>query len=465
MIIMKFGGTSVQDAPAIKKVAEIVESKKDKSPIVVVSAMSKVTDTLIKIGCLAKEHELNDAKALIAGIRERHLKTLHELTANGKTGVPDAYNVDAIEKKLLGMFSELEMLATSVATLGELTLRTHDAIVSFGERLSSLIITAGFQARGTDSQWVDARKFIITDDHFTSAVPIMKELEPRTCEELLPILESGAIPITQGFIGSTLDGITTTIGRGGSDYSAALIGAAIGAQAIEIWTDVDGMMTTDPRVVADAKRIRVISFAEAAELSYFGAKVLHPSTVLPAVERKIPVHIFNTKNPSCEGTRIVADKQPSTNLIKAIAFKRNVTIVNINSTRMLMAYGFMRHIFEVFEKYKTSVDVVATSEVSISVTVDNIEHLESIKDELSGIGEVTVETAKAIVCVVGDNLKYTSGMAARLFQAVSSINVNMISQGASEINVTFVINESEVERAAQLLHSEFFAEIDPNVFA
>src|SRR5262249_43615372 len=260
-------------------------------------------------------------------------------------------------------------------------------------------------------------------------------------------------------------GVTKEIGRGGSDYSAALIGAALEAETIEIWTDVDGLMTADPRTVRDAKRIRVISFAEASELSFFGAKVLHPSTVLPAIELGIPVHIYNTKNPGCEGTRIVKESRSSTNLIKSIAFKRGVTIVNVTSTRMLLAYGFLKTIFEVFDRHQTSVDVVTTSEVSVSMTLDNTDSLEPILEELRRIGEVNVDPSKAIVCVVGDNLKFTPGVAARLFRALGDINVNMISQGASVINLTFVINDMEIERAIGLLHADFFRECDPAVFA
>jgi aspartate kinase len=259
--------------------------------------------------------------------------------------------------------------------------------------------------------------------------------------------------------------VTTSIGRGGSDYSAAIIGAALEAEEIEIWTDVDGLLTADPRVIADARRIRVISFAEAAELSYFGAKVLHPSTVLPAVERNIPVHIYNTRNPSGEGTLIVAKPRPSNSLIKSIASKRGVTIVNVTSTRMLLAYGFLRTIFEVFDRYQTSVDVVTTSEVSVSMTLDGVERLEAIKDELRGIGEVKVERRKAIVCIVGDNLKFKPGVAARVFRAIGDASVNMVSHGASEINMTFVIDESDVDDVVRRLHEEFFADADTDVFA
>lgn len=465
MIVMKFGGTSVQDAAAITQVAQIVGGKINRTPVVVVSAMARVTDALIRVGKLAHAGQLAEALEAIGQLRERHLEVARSLAGQAKGPVPEQYALAAVERALQERFGELENLARSVATLGELTPRTLDAIVSLGERLSSLLVVEGFCALGLPAELVDSRKFIVTDDKFTVAAPIFDEIEVRAREQLLPLVTEGKIIVAQGFIGSTRDGATTTIGRGGSDYSGALIGAALGAEAIEIWTDVDGMMTTDPRVVKEARRIRMISFAEAAELSYFGAKVLHPGTVIPAIERGIPVHIFNTKNPACEGTLIVKESQPSTNLMKAIAFKRKVTIVNITSTRMLNAYGFLRALFEVFERHHTSVDVVTTSEVSVTVTLDSTQRLEAIQRDLKEIGDVNVEHGKAIVCVVGDNLKFKPGVAARLFRAVNTINVNMISQGSSEINVTFVIEDSDVERAAQLLHKEFFAEIDPKVFA
>jgi aspartate kinase len=465
MIVMKFGGTSVQDAAAINRATEIVRGRISKSPVVVVSAMARVTDSLLKIARTAEERRFDEASLLINELRERHLKTARELSSKASLPGEDDFSLDKVENRIVELFGELEGLARSVATLGELTGRSKDAIVSFGERLSSILVASAFRIHGLDGALVDSRDFLITDGNFTSAAPQMHETELRTRSKLLPLIESGRVPVAQGFIGSTLDGVTTTIGRGGSDYSAAIIGASLEADAIEIWTDVDGLMTADPRVVPQSRRIRVISFAEAAELSYFGAKVLHPSTVLPAVEKKIPVHIYNTHNPSCEGTLIVAEPQRSSNLIKSIAFKRNVTVVNITSTRMLMAHGFLRTIFEIFERHQTSVDVVTTSEVSVSITLDAVDRLEAIERDLEGTGEVSVERDKAIVCVVGDNLKFTPGVAFRLFRAISDINVNMISQGASEINVTFVIDERDVEKVARALHEEFFAEVDPSVFA
>ena len=456
MIVMKFGGTSVEDAAAIRQVAEIVRGRADRDPVLVVSAMARVTDTLLAVARTARERKFDEASGLIGDLGERHIAAARDLLSNTEA--------DKVEAEIRDLLAELENLARSVATLGELTGRSQDAITSFGERLSSIIVAATLNARGVAAELVDSRAFIVTDDQFTCAVPDMPETESRTRSALAGIIERGAVPVAQGFIGSTREGVTTTIGRGGSDYTAAIIGAALGASAIEIWTDVDGLMTVDPRLIPEARRIRVISFAEAAELSYFGAKVLHPSTVLPAVERGIPVHIYNTRNPSCEGTLIVAAPPPSRNLIKSIAFKRGVTVVNVTSTRMLLAHGFLRAIFSVFERHQTSVDVVTTSEVSVSITLDSTERLGAIASDLEAIGEVTIDRGRAIVCVVGDNLKFTPGVAARLFQAIARTNVNMISQGASEINLTFVIDERDVEPVVRSLHEAFFAEVDPDIF-
>ncbi|HKQ04703.1 MAG TPA: lysine-sensitive aspartokinase 3 [Blastocatellia bacterium] len=463
MIVMKFGGTSVGDAAAIHQVAEIVKSKLHRAPVVVVSAMTRVTDALLSIARIATERRYEEAAAIIEALRERHLETARALMAGcADTG---SYSLEWAAHSIDYQFNELTGLARSVATLGELTPRSQDAVVSFGERLSSVIVTAAFAARGIRAELVDSRQFVLTDKQFTRAAPDMAETRLRTRAVLLPVVESKCVPVAQGFIGSTADGVTTTIGRGGSDYSAAIIGAAIGAEAIEIWTDVDGLLTADPRVVRNARRIRVISFTEAAELSYFGAKVLHPSTVLPAVEQGIPVHIFNTHNPTGEGTLIVSKPPRTANAIKSIALKRGVTIIHVTATRMLMAYGFLRALFEVFERHQTSVDVVTTSEVSVSMTLDSADNLEAIERDLRQIGEVGIERDKAIVCVVGENLKSTPGVAGRLFGAIGDANINMISQGASEINLTFVTDERDAAVVIERLHEAFFTEADPAVFA
>jgi aspartate kinase len=267
------------------------------------------------------------------------------------------------------------------------------------------------------------------------------------------------IIVTQGFIGSNANGITTTLGRGGSDYSASIIGAALNAEEIQIWTDVDGVLTADPRIVSKAQKLRIISFREAAELAYFGAKVLHPSTIFPAVKKDIPVIVLNSKRPENTGTRIVSSP-PKTNVpVKSIACKRGITVVNVQSLRMLMAYGFLESIFSVFNKYETSVDLVSTSEVAVSLTIDNTSKLDKIVAELSTFAEVTIVEKQGIICVIGDQMRSTAGVAAQIFQALQKINLVMISQGASEINLSLVIDESQIDEAMRQLHKQFFETI------
>ncbi|MBV9770652.1 MAG: aspartate kinase, partial [Bryobacterales bacterium] len=252
--------------------------------------------------------------------------------------------------------------------------------------------------------------------------------------------------------------------RGGSDFTASIVGAGIGAEEIQIWTDVDGMLTADPTVIPSAHRIKVISFTEAAELAYFGAKVLHPATVMPAIDRDIPVMILNSRRPQVEGTRIESATVPSTNVVKSIACKGKVMVLNIRSTRMFMAHGFMRRIFEVFERNQTSVDMVATSEVSVSLTIDQPERVETIVTELREFAEVSVDENQAIICIVGENIRHTPGVAARVFNSLGGINVRMVSQGASALNLGFVVAAKDLSAAVQSLHAEFFKELDPAVF-
>jgi aspartate kinase len=337
-------------------------------------------------------------------------------------------------------------------------------MASFGERLSTAIITQVLENQGIPAQLMDARQCVITDDNFVNASPLSKETEEAIVSNVLPVIREGKVPVFQGFIGSTPEGITTTIGRGGSDHSASLVGAALNADEIQIWTDVDGIMTTDPRTVPEARRIKEISFDEAAELAYFGAKVLHPATILPAVRKKVPVRVLNSSKPDREGTIIKDETGHCENPVKAIAYKKGVTVVNIASTRMLMAHGFLRRIFEIFDQYKVSVDVVATSEVSVSLTVDEISTLWDIVNDLKKIGEVNVESSKAIVCCVGDDLRNIPGVPHRVFSALRELNIQMISQGASSINITFVVDEAHLTQAVRGLHDSLFQKVDPSIF-
>ena len=456
MIVMKFGGTSVMDAAAIDRTAQIVRGRLSRRPAVVVSAMSKVTDALLAAGKAAGEGKREEALELARGLRERHHKTAKELVT------PEQYAVLGTE--LDREFDTLDELLKGIVAVGELSPRSSDYVVSYGERLNSRVITEAYKARGIRAILVDARTVMITDAQHGRAIPLDDEIEHRAKNLIRPLLEDGQVPVMGGFIGATHDGVQTTIGRGGSDFSAALIGSGLDAEAIEIWTDVDGMMTTDPRICPEARRIRVISFEEAAELAYFGAKVLHPATVLPAVQKNIPVLVLNSLNPSNEGTLIVARATHSKSTFKAIAAKKRITIVDVVAARMLGAHGVLKAIFDVFDKHHCSIDVVSTSEVSVSLTVDSNEAIPAIAADLEKIADVKYAGRNAIVCLVGENIRETPQIAARVFTALGEINVRMISQGASEINITFVIGEDDVPEAIRRLHRTFFTEVDTEVF-
>jgi aspartate kinase len=297
------------------------------------------------------------------------------------------------------------------------------------------------------------------------AVPQFEETNERLRKKVQPLLEAGKVPVMGGFIGSNRAGITTTIGRGGSDFSAAIFGAGLNAERIEIWTDVDGMMTTDPRLCPDARRIKVISFDEAAELAYFGAKVLHPATVLPAIQQNIPVYVLNSLNPTCEGTKVTARAPRCANIFKAIALKKKITLVEIAAPRRLLVRGYLKSIFEAFDKHEVGVDVVSTSEVSVSVTAETNEAIPALAADLAKLADVKYEGRKAIVCLVGENLRDTPGIAAKVFGILENVKIRMISQGASEINLTFVIEENDAAEVVRRLHKAFFADVDPEVFA
>jgi aspartate kinase len=453
---MKFGGTSVESAEAIDRVAGIVKARLLDRPLVVVSAMAKVTDQLLAMSAAAGAGDRDKALDVCQKLRERHYAAANELLG--------AASCEVLQAQLKSEFDSLDELLRGISAVGELTPRTQDYVVSFGERLSSMIVAPAFVARGIPATLLDARQVIVTDAQHGKAVPLTSEINDRLQEKAKPLVDDGKVPVMGGFIGATREGVPTTIGRGGSDFSAALVGAGLNAARIEIWTDVDGMKTTDPRICPEARRIKIISFEEAAELAYFGAKVLHPATVLPAVEKDIPVLVLNSRNPANEGTRIVARTPPSTALFKAIAVKTRITIIEVVSTRMLMAHGFLARVFEIFAKHKCPVDVVSTSEVSVSLTVDSNEAIPAIAADLENLGYVKYFGRQAIVCMVGENIRETPGVAAQVFAAVRGINVRMISQGASELNMTFVIEESDVPEAVKRLHSYFFAQLDPEVF-
>jgi len=458
MIVMKFGGTSVEDAKSMRTVIEIIQKEKAQTPIVVLSAISGATNILLKSARTAQEGNLEAAILLLNELFDRHVTVMENLIDNRRT-------VQQLIASFKPRFEELRNLCRGIAILGELTNRSLDAIASVGELLSSQILSEAIRAHGLPAQWVDARTFMITDNTFASAAPQFDRIDSKVQEILSPLISAGNIIITQGFIGSNANGITTTLGRGGSDYSASIIGASLDAEEIQIWTDVDGVLTADPRIAPGAQKLRMISFREAAELAYFGAKVLHPSTIFPAVKKDIPVVVLNSKRPDNSGTRIVSHPPKTFIPVKSIACKRGITVVNVQSLRMLMAYGFLESIFSVFNKYQTSVDLVSTSEVAVSLTIDNTATLDKIVGELSEFAEVSILEHQGIICVVGDQMRSTAGVADQIFSALREINLVMISQGASEINMSLVIDETHVDEAVRLLHKQFFESIpDTDLF-
>ncbi|MBA3259319.1 MAG: lysine-sensitive aspartokinase 3 [Gemmatimonadales bacterium] len=447
MIVCKFGGTSVADAATIGRLVRIVETRLDDRPLIVVSALAGVTDALLALARAAYERDAGKVKEGLDGLARRHASTARELPG-GEVAL------DAIEEDVKALASEIE------GTTGRMPRPADvDAIASRGELWSSRLVAAAMAGAGLSPAWVDIRPIMVTDDRFSRATPYTQVLNKRARECLTPLIDAGLVPVTQGFIGATPDGVPTTLGRGGSDFTAALLGAALSASRVEIWTDVDGLMTADPRIVPAARTLRAASYEEAAELATFGARVLHPATAMPLVRAGIPIVVLNARRPEQPGTTVA----PSAELervgdspIRSISWKKGITVINVRAPRMLGAFGFLRAMFEVFERHEVVVDVLASGEVSVSLTVEDRSRLDAVVRELSELGEVWLEDRRAIVAVVGIGLRHTPGLAARLFKAVQPANVEVISQGASAINMTFVVREEDGPDVVRRLHAEFF---------
>ena len=448
MIVCKFGGTSVGDAEAIARTASIIAGRRERHPVVVVSALGGTTNLLLQVAEQAAKGQLIGALRAVEGLRDRHLKQTGLLLS----GV----DADEVCNELSAMFDELASLAEALKTLGDLTLRSLDTIAALGEQLSSVLVVAAFRRFGLPAEHVDAREVMITDANYTRAEPQTDAIAEAAQRIVMPLVRAGRIPVLGGFIGSAEgSGVTTTLGRGGSDYSASLIGAALQAEAIEIWTDVDGMLTADPRVVTGARLIERIGFEEASELASFGAKVLHPNTIAPAVMRGIPVWVLNSGKPDGAGTLITFDAPRRS--VTAIAGKSGVTLVKVRSPRMLLTEGFMRTLFDVFARHETSVDVVATSEVSVSVTIDDVTRLEALSVDLRGLGDVSIERNRGIVAIVGSGLSDGGTAMARALGAIGDLRVHMLSLSSSGINLTVVMDGEQVAPAMRRLHEAFFA--------
>jgi aspartate kinase len=444
MIVMKFGGTSVQNADMMEKTLDIVAAQIERAPVLVSSAMSKITDQLQEIAKLVGAGKETEASAILAALQERHV-------ACAKSFLEGAH-LEACCTEMNGVCAELAAFIKALAMLKEWSKRSNDAILSFGERLATILLYHRARQRGLAAELFDSRELVKTDDNFTAAAPIEDLTAKNISTRVRP--RPGTMAIMQGFISSTTSGATTTLGRGGSDYTATIVGAALRAEEVQIWTDVTGIMTSDPRIVKDARTIDQISYREAAELAYFGAKVIHPSTIQPAVNLGIPVWVKNTFRPEDLGTKIIPSISGTG--VRAIASKKRITLISISSSRMLLAYGFLRRIFEIFEKYQTPVDLIATSEVSVSVTIDNPASVNAIARDLSEIGTVGVDAEKSIICLVGQELWKDTAFLARVFSSLKNIPVRMISLGASDINLSLVVPAECTEEAVRLLHAEFF---------
>jgi aspartate kinase len=449
-VVMKFGGTSVADPEAIHRLIAIVKSRmtpNSAAPVVVVSALAGVTDKLVEVTRLAESGEGDRAASVLGALLDRHLAVASGVTSTNRTAV-----LADVQRE----FDELIGLVHALSVLREVSPRSTDAVFAVGEVVSSRIVAAAFLDSGVPSAWVDARAVLVTDNEHTTAAPDTIGTCERAQARLAPLSASGQVAVLGGFIGATAAGVTTTLGRGGSDYSAAIFGSCLGVDEIQIWTDVDGMLTADPRIVPQPRVVPNLTFAEASELAYFGAKVLHPSTILPAVAKNIPVRILNSRRPENAGTLNTADGRPARGQLTAIACKRDVTVIDITSTRMLMAHGFLRRLFEVFERFKTAVDVVTTSEVSVSVTVDDTRRLDAILDNLRHFADAGCEREMAIICAVGENLRADATLFGRAVTALEHLPLRLVSQAASRRNITFVLRDSDVPHAMMRLHETFF---------
>jgi aspartate kinase len=418
-------------------------------PLVVLLAMGKTTNALFAAAQSAEAGNLAEALSALGALAASHRRAAEDLIAVNRPAV--------LEASLSEQFAELEMLLRGVAMLRELSPRSMDAIAAFGERLSTTLFQAFLHAEGIPSQWFDARTVLRTDANFGSALPCPTEIGMAAQSRLKPLLGPGQAVVTQGYIGATEDGLTTTLGRGGSDYSAALFGAAVAATEVQIWTDVEGVLTCDPRIVKESLPIPELSFAEAGELAAFGAKVLHPATIQPAVEARIPVTVRHTRIPEGRFTTITGEVRTG-RPVTALASRGPITTLTVTSSRMLAQSGFLARLFEVFARKGVSVDLIATAEVSVSLTVEADAPIKALVAELSTFASVEVAEDRAIVAVVGERLKATPGLAARAFTALGGINVEMISMGANEINLSLVLPRADAEDALRRLHRALIEE-------
>jgi aspartate kinase len=444
MIVMKFGGSSVADAERLRHVADIVKTHLERKPVLVLSAMGDTTDHLLEAG----EAAYRQGQVSIDGVEKQHLTAVKNLKLPAQA-----------RKDIEPLLEELRSLLAGIALIKELTPRTKDYLVSFGERLSVRIAAAYFCAQGIKAQAFDAWDLGFVSDSNYGAAELVKESWDLIPEKINPLVKAGTLPVVTGFIAQNAEGNITTLGRGGSDLSATMIAAACKAEEAQVWKDVDGILTADPRIVKKAKPVEAVTYEEAAELAYFGAQVLHPRAMQPCIKTGTPVLVKNSYNPAAPGTKITAPLEKRNAPVRAITSRRNVTLVDIVSTRMLGQYGFLAEVFSAFARHRISVDMVASSEVSISLTLDAAQDLSALKKDLVKIAGVDIKTGKAIVTIVGD-VRRSSEILARAFKAcqLAGVTVQMVSQGASKVNISFIVDGAEAVETVRALHLDFFEE-------
>ena len=448
LVVSKFGGTSMGDANCMLRSAEV--SVMRNSNIVVVSATSGTTNELIKLGELAEKGQLNEAEALIVKIKNKHQVIAKDLKADTQS-----------LQDLALLLSEMDSIARGIYLLRDCSLKAKDVLMSLGERMSSVLFTVALRTTAAhhkqkrEVKLLDVRTVLKTDDQFGKAKPLTDTIIKLCRENLKDCINGSVTYVAQGFVGQTLSGATTTLGRGGSDYSAAILAEGIGSDTCEIWTDVAGVATTDPRICPDAIVIDEISFKEMSELATFGAKVLHPATLLPAIRSHIPVLVASSFEPQKPGTWVKKEVQDSP-LIRAMALRRNQTLLTVSTPEMLQTHGFLYKIFKIFNDYKVSIDAITTSEISVSVTLDNIDVINpELLNELSKVAEVNVEKDLCLISLIGNNINHTPGLAKRIFENIADINVRMICYGASKHNFCFLTQEEKGREAIQRLHKQF----------
>ena len=442
MIVMKFGGSSVADAGRIRHVAEIVKARLNRKPVLVLSAMGDTTDYLLE----ASGDAFHNGIVSVDKIEKHHINVIKQLKLSNN-----------VRKEIMPLLEELKRLLSGISLIRELTPRTKDFLVAFGERLSVRIVSGYFYSQGIKAAACDAWDLgFISDSNFTSA-ELLKESWDIIPKKTLPLLKAGILPVVTGFIAKDVNGNITTLGRGGSDLTATMIAAACKAEETQVWKDVDGILTADPRIVKRARPVETVTYNEAAELAYFGAQVLHPRAMQPCIKTGTPVLVKNSYNVDAPGTRIVAALEKVKTPVRAITSKRNITLVDIVSTRMLGQYGFLSEVFSCFARHHISVDMVATSEVSVSLTLDAAHDLSALKKELAQIAGIEIKTGKAIVTIVG-NVKRSSEILARAFRTCQliGVTVQMVSQGASKVNISFIVDDAEAAEVVKALHLDFF---------